>query len=93
MTSRTSNGSLSLSKCVEVIVPTFYDDSLEASVGCNVHHSARGNVEKHKKTNVTNERNIKQILLTTCIGSTEELEDMVLTASALFQQDRDSWLS
>lgn len=82
--SRTSNGSLSLSKCVEVRIPTFYD-SLEASFGCNVHHSTR-NIEKHKKTNVTNERNIKQILLTTCIGSTEELEDMVLAASTLFQQ-------
>ena len=83
--SRTSNGSLSLSKCVEVIVPTFYD-SFEAGIGCYVHHPTSSNIEKHQKTNVTNERNIRQILLTTCIGSTEELEDMALTASALFQQ-------
>ena len=79
-----ANGSLSLSKCIEVIVPTFYD-SMEAGKGCDVHHSMK-NIEKQQKINVLRDRNTRQILLTTCVGSTEELEQMVLTASALFQQ-------
>ena len=86
--SRTSGGSLSLSKCVEAIVPTFYD-ALETARSTPHHHAAtRNSAEKHKGSTATatNERNVKQILLTTCIGSTEELEEMVLTASALFQQ-------
>ena len=85
--SRTSGGSLSLSKCVEAIVPTFYD-ALETARSTPHHHAATRNsaAEKHKSNTATNERNVKQILLTTCIGSTEELEEMVLTASALFQQ-------
>ena len=70
-------------------MPTFYD-ALETARSTPHHHAATRNsaAEKHKSSTATaaNERNVKQILLTTCIGSTEELEEMVLTASALFQQ-------
>ena len=67
-------------------MPTFYD-ALETARSTPHHHAAtRNSAEKHKGNTATNERNVKQILLTTCIGSTEELEEMVLTASALFQQ-------
>ena len=58
---------------------------MEAGNGCDVHNSMK-NIEKQQKANVLSDRNTRQIILTTCVGSTEELEQMVLTASALFQQ-------
>ena len=45
-----------------------------------------GMAENGSRQSKANERNVKQILLTTCVGSLDELEEMVLIAGSIIQK-------
>jgi hypothetical protein len=87
---RMANGSLALSRSVEKItVSTSVNvaGSATKASSCMTHSSETAGGRRASQILVpASERNIRQILLTTCVGSMEELEEMLLIASSVFQR-------
>ena len=69
--SRVASGTLTLSPAIETLTSAAKSESGSG---------------RSRQSSIGAERNVRQILLTTCVGSCDELEEMVLISGSIFQK-------